>query len=112
MTQPPTAVPSITAAILKERLDSDHPPLLVDVREDDEWRADHIAGAEHIPLATLPTRLAELDAHRPVVFICHLGMRSERAALFAMQSGRTDVASVDGGMDAWIGRGYPTATGA
>ncbi len=112
MNQSPTSVPTITVDTLKERLDGDHPPLLVDVREDDEWTASHITGATHVPLASLPTRLGDLDAGRPVVFICHLGARSERAALFALRSGRGDVASVEGGMDSWSGRGYPTATGA
>ena len=52
---------------------------LLDVREDDEWAAGHIAGAQHIPLGQLATRLAELPRDRAIVSVCRTGGRSEAA---------------------------------
>jgi rhodanese-related sulfurtransferase len=38
---------------------------VLDVREDHEWAAGRIAGAVHIPMDQVPTRLGELDRDRP-----------------------------------------------
>lgn len=82
---------------------------VLDVREDDEWRAGRIEGAHHIPLAQLPTRLDELDRQRPVVAVCRSGNRSGRAALFLQQRG-FDVVNLDGGVKAWVADGLPLTT--
>lgn len=73
---------------------------LLDVRE--PWEIG-IAGLEEtidIPLAELPSRLAELDPARPVAVICHSGGRSARAARFLAEHGYT-AANIAGGIDAW-----------
>lgn len=46
---------------------------ILDVREDDEWRAGHIDGAWHVPLAQLPQRLGDLPAADQVVVVCKAG---------------------------------------
>ena len=76
---------------------------LVDVRETWEWRAGHVAGATHIPLGELPSRLAaELpDRDRPVVLYCRSGARSGRAALYLAANGYRDVANVDDLIERW-----------
>lgn len=75
--------------------------VIVDVREDNEWAAGHIATAVHIPLGELPARLAELPESQVVHLICRAGGRSLRAAnLVVVQTGR-DVVSIAGGMTAW-----------
>ena len=104
-------VPEIAVEALRERLTAGAEPAarLVDVREDWEWAQGHIAGATHIPLGQLPTRLNDLDGAREVYFICHLGGRSEMAARFARQQGMTGAVNVRGGMDAWESRGYPVS---
>lgn len=82
---------------------------IVDVREDDEWRAGRIDGAQHIPLAQLPTRLDELDRDRPVVAVCRSGSRSGHAASFLGRQGY-DVANLEGGVKAWVAEGLPLTT--
>lgn len=52
---------------LVEKLRSDHPPTVIDVRGDDEYTAGDIPGALHLPGDQLPTRLDELPRNRPVV---------------------------------------------
>lgn len=82
---------------------------IVDVRELDEWERGHIAHAAHIPLATLPDELANLDG-APTYLICHSGGRSGRAAEYATGCG-LEVVNVAGGMSAWVAAGYDVVTG-
>jgi len=112
-------VPTIGVEALRERLaghgDGSGPggapaARVVDVREDWEWARGRIAGATHIPLQQLPSRLAELSGEGEIYFICHLGGRSESATRFARAHGLAGAANVEGGMDAWESRGYPTST--
>ena len=75
--------------------------VLVDVREPWEWEICHVAGALHIPMGQVPARLAEIPPERPVVVMCHHGMRSHQVAQFLLGQGYADVANLDGGIDAW-----------
>ncbi len=95
------AAPEITAGDLAERLRQERPPVLLDVRREDEVRVARIAGARHIPLDELPQRWTELDPAAALVVYCHHGVRSAQAAAFLRQAGFTDVASLRGGIDAW-----------
>lgn len=75
--------------------------VLVDVREDDEWRAGHAPNAIHVPLGTVPENLdAFPDTDEPVAVICRSGGRSGRAVQWLTHQG-FDVVNVDGGMRAW-----------
>lgn len=66
---------------------------LLDVREDDEWAAGHIEGAQHIPLGDVPSRMDELDPDAPLWVICHAGGRSQRAAAYLNRNGSTSATS-------------------
>jgi molybdopterin/thiamine biosynthesis adenylyltransferase len=84
-------------------------PRIVDVREQYEWDAGHIPGAELIPLGTvaqvaaerLPTKDERLVVH------CAAGVRSAVAAYQLQQLGYTNVASMAGGFSAWRELGLP-----
>lgn len=80
--------------------------VLLDVREDDEWRAGHVEGAVHIPLGELGRRLAELPRDRPLVALCRLGPRSEEATAALREQGY-DVRNLTGGMTRWAAEGRP-----
>jgi rhodanese-related sulfurtransferase len=77
-------------------------PVLVDVRNPEEVRVASIPGSLHIPLEELPARVDELRevAARPVVVLCHLGVRSYHAAAFLASVGIA-AASLRGGIEAW-----------
>ena len=80
-------------------------PLLLDVREPAEWRVAsvHANGVEvlQMPMMSIPPRLHDLDAARPVAVLCHHGGRSMQVAMFLAQRGFTHVANIAGGIDAW-----------
>ena len=81
--------------------------LLVDVREQSEWRSGHAKRAKHIPLARLPKELDRLAKDgRPVAFICRSGGRS-RSACSSAQSRGIEAINVGGGMMAWQRAGLP-----
>ena len=79
---------------------------LVDVREAEELAEDgRIAGALHVPLASLAQRAPELTGER-VVLICRSGSRSALAA-DALRASGFEAYSVDGGILAWAREGLP-----
>jgi rhodanese-related sulfurtransferase len=88
---------------------SDSKPVLLDVREDDEWQRGHVAHALHIPMGQVPARLAEIDDKAELYVICHAGGRSLRVAKYLQQNGYRPV-NVSGGMLAWAGAGRPVCT--
>jgi hydroxyacylglutathione hydrolase len=80
--------------------------VLLDVREESEWRAGHAPGAIHIPYEHVRDRARELPAGRPIVTYCAGGIRSSLAASVLESSGR-DVANMRGGFTAWRVAGLP-----
>lgn len=94
------SVPSITAAELSEKLKFGKKPLVLDVRQPDEFRAGHINGAKLIPLNELYSRMSELPKGREIICICASGSRSSSAAKTLAKAGFS-VLNVSGGMTAW-----------
>ncbi len=80
-------------------------PLLLDVREPWEFAlaAIRVDGwtTLHIPMGEVPARMGELDRHRPVVCICHHGMRSAQVVAFLERQGFDAAYNLGGGIDAW-----------
>lgn len=76
-------------------------PLLLDVREPWEFQVCHIDGSVSMPMNTVPERLSELDAVRPIVCICHHGVRSMDVGLFLERNGFSRVINLSGGVHAW-----------
>lgn len=85
--------------------------IILDVRERDEWQAEHIAGAIHIPLAQVETRLSELAQYKDstVIVQCRSGKRSAKAASTLRSAGFTQVYNLTGGIVAWTNDGFKTA---
>ena len=103
---PPTAaagneqVPQVFADELKQRLPSND-LVVVDVRNDNEWKEGHIAEAIHIPLGQLAQRVNELAASDNIVVHCQGGSRSAIAASLLQKLGRKNVANLTGGYRAY-----------
>lgn len=87
-------------------------PLLVDVREANEFATVRVPGSVLLPLSDLASRYAELPRDRPLLVMCAAGKRSFVAAEHLVRNGYDDVVSVDGGIVDWQRAGYPTRVGA
>ena len=91
----------ITVGELHQHREQNADLQLVDVRELYEWAICHIEGSELIPLGTLPAKLRQLDGHKEIVTICHVGVRSLLALEILRAAGFSKVRSLKGGIDAW-----------
>lgn len=102
-------IAEVDAARTRELLDSGDAPLLVDVREQDEWDEGHIPGAVHIPRGNLESRIerAAPDHASQIVLYCAQGNRSVFATRTLEELGYTDVASLAGGYTDWKRNGFP-----
>jgi rhodanese-related sulfurtransferase len=82
---------------------------LIDVREDDEWRAGHAAGAEHLGKGIIERDIvaAVPDKNEELILYCGGGFRSALAGDGLQKMGYTRVLSLAGGWKEWNRRGMP-----
>jgi molybdopterin/thiamine biosynthesis adenylyltransferase/rhodanese-related sulfurtransferase len=101
-------ISEIDASHARDRIESGE-PVVVDVREQNEWDEGHIPGALHVPRGHLESRIERLapDTGRPVVVYCSVGNRSVFAAKTLAELGYEDVVSLAGGFTDWKRNGFP-----
>lgn len=95
------SVIQVSAKELQKKITEGVKPVLLDVREQNEFDFAHIAGSQLIPLNQIPQRMNEIDTNVDCVVICHHGMRSQQAAAFLVHSGFSNIYNLSGGIDAW-----------
>jgi rhodanese-related sulfurtransferase len=100
----------LDAPTVKALLDSGE-AVLIDVREDDEYAEEHIAGSELLPMsdfevATWPTRPG-----KKIIISCLGGVRSAAIANKLLSSGQSWAIHMKGGLKAWKDAGLPTVVG-
>lgn len=77
-------------------------PLLIDVREQEEWDRGHIEGARLWPLSRLMKEdLPNLSKDVEMILYCQKGLRSLQAARTLKARGFLNVTSLSGGFEAW-----------
>jgi len=86
---------------LRGRLASGEDVFVLDVREPDEVAEWAFPDAVNIPLGELGGRTGELPTDRPIVVICHSGVRSAAAA-DALEKGGWPAENLAGGAVAWV----------
>lgn len=86
-------------------------PLLVDVREPNEFVAVRAEGAVLLPLSRFVVDHPALPSDRPLLMICHSGARSHNATAYLQARGWPDVTNVAGGTAAWERAGLPVRRG-
>lgn len=96
---------------LEQRLSGDHPPLVLDIREPEEFAAMHIAGSVNVPRGILEaacdygyseTLPALVEARtREVAVVCRSGNRSVLAAHTMQLMGYENVVSLKTGLKGW-----------
>ncbi|MEA2404410.1 MAG: hypothetical protein QOE08_1057 [Thermoleophilaceae bacterium] len=79
---------------------------VIDIRDDDEHEAGHIAGSRHVPISQLSAEAGSIDRERPVVLYCRGGNRSPMAAE-ALRASGFDASNLAGGLLAWAEQGLP-----
>lgn len=94
-------------------LDSGESVTVVDVREPAEWDEGHIPGAKLIPRGLLEYKAADElpDKDERIIVHCAVGGRGALAAKSLKDMGYTNVANMDGGINAWREKGYEVETG-
>ena len=109
MTEARQQVPEVSPDEVKARLADGKKPVLLDVREREEFRQGYIPDAVSIPRGYLEIRVEEAvpDKHTPVVAYCASGTRSLLAGRILKELGYDDVVSLRGGYNAWKNQGLP-----
>lgn len=94
-----STVPEITAQALRDWMAQTDKPLLVDVREPNEYAHDNLGGRS-VPLGELLNQPTLIPTNQPVVVHCQSGGRSKQAVAFLLAQGYTNVFSLKGGLSA------------
>jgi sulfur-carrier protein adenylyltransferase/sulfurtransferase len=98
----------VSAAEVAQSLGGPDAPVLLDVREPRETNLGRVAGAIVIPRGQLETNIeSAVPRDAKLVIYCASGNRSAFAADTLQQMGYTNVASMVGGWNAWVGLGGP-----
>lgn len=104
-----TRIDEITPEEVKEKQDTEDDFVLLDVREQDEWKKSHIAGADYLGKGVIER---EIETEYPnideeLVLYCGGGFRSALAADNLQKMGYHNVKSMAGGFDSWVEAGLP-----
>jgi rhodanese-related sulfurtransferase len=90
--------------------------VLIDVREPDEFRGEHIAAALSLPLAEVGNmaKVMSVPEGKKIVFQCLKGGRGQQACerLGAAQRSDHEVFNLEGGITAWKAEGLPVVASA
>ena len=104
-----TVLTPLSPAEVSRRL-MENSAVLIDIREQDEFVREHVAGAVHAPLSSFDEPARTLADGRDVIFTCRTGNRTgvNCDRLAAQVPGQAFV--LDGGLDAWKRQGLATRT--
>ncbi len=109
--QPPIPTVAVTEAAAAGDCRAPGGPLLVDVRERDEFANVRAPGAVLYPTSSILLRVEELPRDRPLHVVCESGSRSAAVTSWLLRNGWSDVSSVAGGMNAWLRAGLEVRRG-
>jgi rhodanese-related sulfurtransferase len=115
MSHQPPQMPAIPTIDVREadrrRREEAVRPLIVDVREPNEFADVRLEGVALVPMSTFATRFEELPRDRPLLLMCAAGSRSAAATAHLLRNGWTDVTNVAGGITDWERTGLPVLRG-
>jgi rhodanese-related sulfurtransferase len=104
---------NITVMQAAELLNNDK-ALLIDVREKEEFDAEHINKAKLFPLSVFARDVMNIPAEdKYIIFQCKLGGRSAKACeIYTSIFGDGNIYNMEGGIEAWKNAGFKTESGA
>ena len=87
--------------------------LLVDVRGASDFEKGHIAGSKNVQMTQFDPENKQLAPAKslPVVMVCKVGQTASLAAKRLRKAGFTDVAVLEGGIQAWQAADLPLVKG-
>ncbi len=101
-------VEHVSAEELNRRLESDAAPVLLDVREEAEYKVSHLQGAVRVQPGSDPAELIEtLEWDTSIVAYCSVGYRSSELVQKLTERGFTNVKNLEGSIFEWANKGYP-----
>jgi len=85
--------------------------ILIDVREESDWRAGHAEGATHLGRGIIELEIEDQipDVTKPIICYCGGGSRSALVAESLQKMGYENVRSLAGGLRAWKEASLPMA---
>jgi rhodanese-related sulfurtransferase len=97
-----------TIDVVKAKLDRGEKFVLIDVREESEYAADHLPAAIHLGKGVIERDVEARvpGQNTPIVLYCGGGYRSALAADNLQKMGYTNVLSMDGGIRGWREKGF------
>ncbi|MGE5225112.1 MAG: rhodanese-like domain-containing protein [Omnitrophica WOR_2 bacterium] len=104
------AIQQINTEQVHSRLAQKPGPVILDVRQPEEYREGHISGAKLIPLGELTKRMGELPKNREIICVCESGSRSSVATRQLISAGYSAV-NLRGGMAGWQRSGMKVSKG-
>jgi rhodanese-related sulfurtransferase len=106
---------AITSTELRDRLASEKPLWIIDVRTPAEFETAHIDGSYNVPLDVLNDRRSDvaqqLDQSHEIVLVCRSGQRSTQAAELLQSEGVTGGSVLENGITDWEGQGFDVKRG-
>ena len=83
--------------------------VIVDLRDEDEFRKGHIAGSVNIPYGKIGERAGELKDHKekPVILVCKVGTHASLAGRTLKGQGFIDLYRMRGGIQGWRNDNLP-----
>ena len=88
------------------------PPVLLDVRTEEEWGVSHLRGARRVnPEATADQAAAGLAKETPIVTYCAVGYRSGALATKLREAGFTQAWNLEGAIFQWANEHRPLVRG-
>lgn len=101
-----SVLPALSVEELADQLQQPNPPILLDVRENNEVAICALPGAIHIPVGQILDRIGELPKDQPIAVYCHHGGRSARITGYLLNQGYQAL-NVTGGIHTWATRINP-----
>ena len=84
------------------------PPVLLDVRTQEEWDVSHLPGAQRVdPASSVSQVVADIPKETPVVTYCAVGYRSGALATKLREAGFTNVRNLEGSIFQWANEHRP-----
>ncbi len=94
------------------RLQNDEEILVLDIRDEADFKRGHVINAVNMPLNQMEKRINEISKfkNKPVIAVCETGMRSQRASKVLKKHGFETLHNLGGGMGAWTKANMPVAS--